>query len=153
MRHFLLILTGCLFIGFNVAAETADQTELYLEHMLSFEGENYEIMGTKTLTSREVGPDLATYQARVENCAEGLTHVRIIVSKAGLKVKGGGAIFSDGSRKNVGLTRSFSSGYTSPWISTSYLGANGRCVTSVFVNAHSTEAGKSSHVVVEGQYR
>ncbi|HMN68098.1 MAG TPA: hypothetical protein PKC28_06115 [Bdellovibrionales bacterium] len=148
---------AALVVSFQVGAHEIDSTEAYLNMVLAPENEfvvfeEVDVAGIRTLISRNVSTRIRRYSASVADCAQGLTHLRLIVSRAGLHVDGGGATFSDGSTKDVSFSQSFREGYTSPWISSSYFGTGGKCVRSVYVNARSTHATESSHVVVQGKF-
>jgi hypothetical protein len=151
---FCLFVTAIAF-SFGAHAQTEDQTEQYLNSIFNGVGrleDGFNASTAKTLLVRNVGPTLKVYSTRVAKCAEALLAVRVKVSRAALTVKGGGAVFSDGSKKTVDFSQTFDVGYVSPWIDIDLLGGGGKCVTKVFVMAQSAEAGKASRVEVQGKY-
>lgn len=150
MRHILALIICCSSLGFLAHADW-DAPAGYDPALEDF---YLDLAGTsiRSMASRDVGDAAKKYSGKVKDCGRGLAALRVLVSRAGLTVEGGGAHFSDGSSKTMSFGRTFSAGYVSPWIDAAAFGFGSRCVTSVFVIAHSAVAGQRSHVEVQGRF-
>lgn len=153
-----LILVSSLIFGLNVHAQEIGQPKDLIQALLDHSAgqlaqPDMEAADVRTLVARNVGPTLKTHSSNVADCARGLTHLRLKVTKADLEVKNGGAKFSDGSDKTGNLNTTFDAGYTSPWVSVNMLGIGNRCVKSVFVVARAADGRSTSRAVVEGRFK
>jgi len=156
MLKLTLLLTGLITLS-SFAHASASNEDL-VDYLLSQPADpaeamsDYELFDVRQVLSREVGPSMQRHSANFRECLQGFTHLRVKVARAGLKVDGGGAVFSDGSKKETSRTREFAAGYTSPWVSAFLLGIRGRCVSSVYVNAQSTEGSEKSLMQIEAKF-
>jgi len=110
----------------------------------------HEIHAVRTLANLSIGSDLRRHSVRVQNCANDVTHIMLRVQNAPMHVTGAGVVYSDGSSNSYSLSYTFAAGYDSPWMSLDSFRSSGRCVTSVFFTAQSTDPRVRSRVRVLG---
>lgn len=125
----------------------ADHVQV-LNHALSIPATvrpSSEINAVTTLATLNVGvsANYRRYSARVRNCGNDISHLKIEVLNNPLAVDGLGATFSDGTSQNFSYSTTLEAGYVSSWLDIGMFKSQDQCVTSVYVNARSAGNGTS----------
>ncbi len=102
------------------------------------------------LANLNVGPTMRRHNVRVRNCAENVSSIMLRIRDAGLQVNGAGVTYTDGTSDGYSISYTFPANYDSSWISIDSFKEEGKCISAVYVNAQSTDAGRTSRVQVFG---
>lgn len=114
--------------------------------------QDFEILGVRTIGIVRVGPNTARHSISVRRCADDLTHVKLIIRESGVAVEGAGVTYTDGTADSYTFYKSFPKGYESDWLNLDPFRQEGRCINSVFVQAHSTDA-RAARVEILGNFK
>lgn len=114
--------------------------------------QDLEILGVRTIGIVRIGPNSARHAVSVRKCADDLTHVKLIVRESGVAVEGAGVTYTDGTMDEYTFYKAFPKGYVSDWLNLDPFRSAGRCINSVFVQAHSTDA-RAARVEILGNFK
>jgi hypothetical protein len=115
------------------------------------QAQSFEIFGVRSIGVVRIGPNSARHSVAVRNCANDLTHVKLLIRESGVEVEGAGVTYTDGSVDEYSFYKSYPEGYESSWLSLDAFRSPTRCINSVFVQAHST--GNMARVEIMGNFR
>jgi hypothetical protein len=116
------------------------------------QAQSFEILGVRSIGVARVGSNSARHSVAIRNCANDLTHVKLIISESGIEVEGAGVTYTDGTVNKYSLYQSYPEGYESSWLNLDPFRSPNRCISSVFVRAHSTDR-NTARVEIVGNFR
>lgn len=114
--------------------------------------QDFEILRVRTIGIVRIGPNSARHAVSVRNCADDLTHVKLIIKESGVTVQGAGVTYTDGTVDEYAFYKSYPKNYESDWLNLDPFRSPGRCINSVFVQAHSTDA-RAARVEILGNFK
>lgn len=113
---------------------------------------DFEILGVRSIGTVRIGPNSARHALAVRKCADNLTHVKLLIRESGVAVEGAGVTYTDGTVDEYTFYKSFPKGYESDWLNLDPFRSPGRCINSVFVQAHATD-GRAARVEILGNFK
>ena len=116
------------------------------------QAQSFETFGVRSIGTVRIGPASARHAVAVRNCATDLTHVKLKINDSGVAVEGAGVTYTDGTVDEYSFYKSYPEGYESSWLNLDPFRSPGRCINSVFVQAHSTDT-RPARVEILGNFR
>jgi hypothetical protein len=116
------------------------------------QAQSFEILGVRSIGVARVGVNSARHSVAIRDCANDLTHVKLIIHESGIEVESAGVTYTDGTVNKYALYQSYPEGFESSWLNLDLFRSPNRCINSVFVHAHSTDK-NTARVEIVGNFR